>query len=153
MTEEENELFKGESFTLGMGISFYVDPDAKASDRNLMGYLASFSVEKKFFNHFLLTSGIDSYTIPRSNIRLVGNINLNLMYFFKVSDKVTVSLGTGLFTGFIHRINSSGINSGALIGTRIKYKLNKKFDVGINIKYPFFSESAGILLTNAFITF
>jgi hypothetical protein len=144
---------KDDSFTFGTGVSFFVDSESSAPGRSLLGYYASFSIDKKIFKNFLIKSGIDGYTVPRSNTRLIGTINLNLVYIVATSDKITMSLGTGMFTGFIQRKNSSGITSGGLVSLIVKYKINNSYDVGVNVKYPFFTEVSGVILSNAFVTF
>ena len=118
-----------------------------------MGYFITFSVEKRVFNNLSLSAGFDGYNVPKSNTKMIGNINLNISYEIPLGDKIIIGLNSGLFTGFIKRINSSGINSGAKLGTSIKYKINNKYQAGINIKYPFFTEVSGIYLVNTFFTF
>lgn len=113
----------------------------------------SFSVEKRIFDNFAMFAGIDGYNVPKSNTKMIGNINLNISYEIPLGDRIIIGLKSGLFTGFIQRSNSSGINSGAIIGSSLKYKINKKLQAGINVKYPFFTEVSGIYLVNSFFTF
>ena len=148
----EEGFLSDESFTIGSGVSFFIDNTGN-SRRSLIGYYGTVSAEKKFFGNFLISAGIDGYTIPKSDTKLIGNINMNVIYGIPLGDRITIGLMSGLFTGFIQRKNSSGINSGGLVGMTIRYKINKKYETGVVFKYPFFTESKGIVLTNVFFSF
>ena len=146
-------FFENESFTVGAGVSYYFDTDNSPVKRSIVGYFISFSVEKRVFDNLAFSAGFDGYNVPKSNTKMIGNINLNISYEIPLGDKIIIGLNSGLFTGFIQRRNSSGINSGAKLGTSIKYKINNKYQAGISIKYPFFTEVSGIYLVNTFFTF
>jgi hypothetical protein len=143
-------------FFIGFGSSAHFSPAETENHGKIFGYYLTAGVVKGISTNFNLSSGIDAYSLPHYKNRLIGQLNLNAAYVFPINKNINLTLGTGLFTGFIswqERKQSGGFVSGLLINSSFLYRITPGHSMGLSLKYPFITDENRMLLSGLFFTF
>jgi len=154
---EIEENYKSHTYySIGFGSSAHFSPADIESHGRIFGYYLTASVTKGISRNFNVSSGIDAYSLPHYKNRMIGQLNLNTAYVHSFSKNITLTVGAGLFTGFISWHESKragGFVSGLLINSNFLYAISPDNAIGFGIKFPFLTEENRMLLSNLFFTF